>query len=194
MKHGLSGPLGTRVILLLLGIVTTGGAAAAGGPPDLTTFGLGWFDQDAIGINMLWFDQGSSAGTAETWSLRLEHRFGGTLAWQPLHGLTLRPWAAAEVNGDAAVWAGGGGLLDLRTGPVVLTASVGAGLYRHGKGKDLGYPLEFRSGLEAGWVFEEGWRLSAGYYHMSNAEIRPDDNPGQNSLFLMIHAPNLWRQ
>lgn len=181
-----------RAGVLLALLLAAAPAIGAEAPPGLTTIAVGWFDQDAIGLNMLWFDQGSAAGTADTWSLRLEQRFGGASAWQPLDWLTARPWVAGEVTGDAAIWAGGGGLVDVGAGPLVVTASIGAGLYHRGQGKDLGYPLEFRTGLEAGWVFDGGWRVTAGYYHMSNAEIRPDDNPGQNTLLLMLHVPDLW--
>lgn len=177
---------------LVLALLGPGTALAAEGVPALTSIGLGWFDQDAVGINLLWFDQGSDAGKGETLSLRLEHRPGGELAWQPAPWATLRPWLAGEVTAERAVWAGAGGLVDLHAGPLVFTASLGAGLYHQGAGKDLGYPLEFRSGIEAGWRFGGGWRLSAGYFHMSNSEIRPDDNPGQNTLMLLLHMPGQW--
>ncbi|MBA1147520.1 acyloxyacyl hydrolase [Ectothiorhodospiraceae bacterium WFHF3C12] len=179
--------LGSAVALLL----AAGAAMAADGPPGLTGLALGWFDQDAVGINLLWLDQGSDAGAGETWSVRLEHRFGGDLAWQPWPWLTARPWLSAEVTGHWGVWAGGGGVVDLRADHLVASVSLGAGLYSRGHGKDLGYPLEFRSGLEAGWVFDNGWRVTGGYYHLSNSEIRPDHNPGENSLLLYLHVPGL---
>lgn len=164
------------------------------GPPGLTSLGLGWFDQEAVGINVLWFDQGSEAGEGETVSLRLDHRFGGELALQPLSFVTLRPWLGGELTADGAAWGGGGGLVELQLEPLVVTASLGAGLYMPGGGKDLGYPLDFRTGLEAGWIFDNGWRVSGGYYHISNAEIRPDDNPGANTLVLYVHVPGLFER
>lgn len=180
-----------RALWALALALATGGPATAGGTPDLTSVAVGRFDQDDVGINLLWFDQGSSAGDDEAWSLRLEHRFGRDLAWQPYHWIALRPWISAEVTTDAAVWGGAGGIVDLRTGPWVFSASLGAGLYDRGRGKELGFPLEFRTGFEAGWEFDNHWRVTGGYYHMSNNEIRPDNNPGANSLLLYLHVPDL---
>jgi len=178
-------------LLLALFILATPAAAAS--PPGMTSVGVGRFDQDEVGLHLFWFNRVSTAGESEAWELRLEHRFGGDLAWTPTGYLTVRPWTGAEITRRRAFFAGGGGAADLSLGHVVFTFSAGAGLYLRGDGKDLGYPLEFRTGLEAGWQFDGGWRLSAGYYHMSNAEIR-EENPGANTLVLYLHLPDTWMQ
>lgn len=182
---------GLLVAWALVNILWAAPVLAADGIPALTSVGAGWFDEDDFGINMLWFDQGNRAGTGETYSLWLDHRFGGDLALRLWPFLEMRPWLGTLITADGGFFGGAGGIADLRLGPVVLGVSAGAGLFLKGDGKDLGYPLEFRTGLEAGWVFDNDWRLTAAYYHLSNAEIRPDNNPGANSLVIYLHIPEL---
>lgn len=63
------------------------------------------------------------------------------------------------------------------------------GYYRYGgHGLDLGYPMEFREGLELGWIFKNDWRLSFAFYHMSNSSMGRS-NPGAETLFLSFSVP-----
>jgi hypothetical protein len=50
--------------------------------------------------------------------------------------------------------------------------------------------MEFRVGAGLAWRFENGLRVGASWYHMSNAYTY-DDNPGAEMLFLEIGYP-LW--
>lgn len=70
----------------------------------------------------------------------------------------------------------------------VFAPGFAAGYYRKGGGKDLGYPLEFRSGIELGWQFADGHRLGAHFYHLSNASLGRK-NPGEESLVLFYDIP-----
>ena len=63
-----------------------------------------------------------------------------------------------------------------------------AGYYWPGKGKNLGYPLEFRSGVELGWQFSDFRRLGLHFYHLSNASLGKK-NPGEESLVLYYDIP-----
>ena len=63
-----------------------------------------------------------------------------------------------------------------------------AGYYWPGKGKNLGYPLEFRSGIELGWQFSDFSRLGIHFYHLSNASIGRK-NPGEESFVLYYDIP-----
>ena len=63
----------------------------------------------------------------------------------------------------------------------VLTPTLGAGIYEQGDGKDLGGPVEFRSGLEIAYRLANGQRVGLFFYHLSHANIYAD-NPGSNSL------------
>lgn len=55
------------------------------------------------------------------------------------------------------------------------------GLYLHGNGFDLGYPLEFRSGVEVGYRAQSGLQFSLSYDHRSNAGLG-SKNPGIESI------------
>ncbi len=63
-----------------------------------------------------------------------------------------------------------------------------AGYYWPGKGKNLGYPLEFRSGVELGWQFSDYRRLGIHFYHLSNASLGKK-NPGEESLVFYYDIP-----
>lgn len=66
---------------------------------------------------------------------------------------------------------------------VFVFPSLALGLYFQGSGKDLGFPLEFRSCMKFGWQFKNFSRLGAGIYHISNASLG-DKNPGEESVIL----------
>ena len=65
----------------------------------------------------------------------------------------------------------------------ILSVHTAAGWYEKGDSKDLGGPVEFRSGLEAARVLASGRQIGVSFYHLSNSSIY-DDNPGSNSLVL----------
>jgi len=135
--------------------------------PALLTLGIGYYD-----IN-------DNEDAAE---FRLEWR-GKPLWWK------LRPLAGIMGTSDAAVYGYGGIAFDFYLGRRFLIApSFAAGLYSNGDGKDLGSAIEFRSGLELGWRFDSGARLSAIFYHLSNASI-DDINPGTEVLSIGYSLP-----
>jgi len=70
----------------------------------------------------------------------------------------------------------------------VLTPSFSPGLYFRGEGKDLGFPLEFRSALEFALRFKNASRLGMMAYHISNAGIG-HRNPGVNVFALFYAIP-----
>ena len=119
---------------------------------------------------------------------RAEYRFGISL----LPGIEswgkLKPWVGVEATSDGAVYGVGGILLDVPLGPFVFTPSFGAGYYSNGGGKDLGYPLEFRTQLELGYVFENKSRVSLAYSHISNANLG-ETNHGANMISIYYHVP-----
>jgi lipid A 3-O-deacylase len=105
-----------------------------------------------------------------------------------------RWWVLYPIAGGAVTHQGAlnlylGFTFDLPIGRgFALRPSFAPGYYRGGGGKDLGYPLEFRSGLEAGWRFAGGTRLGVELYHLSNASLG-DRNPGENALVLTLAVP-----
>lgn len=62
------------------------------------------------------------------------------------------------------------------------------GLYAHGNGIDLGYPLVFRSGVEVGYKLNNGMQLSLSYDHRSNGGLG-HINPGVETIQLRFSTP-----
>ena len=65
-------------------------------------------------------------------------------------------------------------------GPLVITPSFAPGYYSYGDGKDLGYPLEFKSEVKMSFDLSENSHLGMSYNHISNASLGTK-NPGANS-------------
>ena len=61
-----------------------------------------------------------------------------------------------------------------------VTPSFAPGYYNYGDGKDLGYPLEFKSEVQMSFNLSEGTELGVSYNHISNASLGTK-NPGANS-------------
>jgi lipid A 3-O-deacylase len=82
-----------------------------------------------------------------------------------------------------------GVLVDLYFGQhFVLTPSFAPGLWLRGDGKDLGFPLEFRSQIEFAYRFEDHSRIAFSYAHMSNGGLG-DKNPGVEIASLTYIVP-----
>lgn len=114
--------------------------------------------------------------------LRLEYRPDHEYFWN------IKPWAGAEITSDTSLWAGGGLLADIDlTEKWVLTPSIGAGLYAQGSSDlDLGYPIIFRSQLEAAYKLTTGNRLGIAFGHFSNAGL-DNENPGTEVFNVYYH-------
>ena len=65
-------------------------------------------------------------------------------------------------------------------GPLKITPSFAPGYYNYGDGKDLGYPLEFKSEVQISLGLSDTTQLGMSYNHISNASLG-DKNPGANS-------------
>jgi lipid A 3-O-deacylase len=113
----------------------------------------------------------------EAVALALEYRSGKPLyLFKPIAGFL-------GTSGMAAYGYAGVGIDHAASRRVYLFPSIVAGVYRNGHGKDLGYPLEFRSGLEIGFRLRNRDRLAVAFYHISNASIGMD-NDGTELLML----------
>jgi|SRR5438105_4291327 len=105
------------------------------------------------------------------------------------YGPRLRLWAFRPAGGlivttKEAVYGWTGIAYDVRIGPLTLTPSFAPGLYRRGRGVDLGYPLEFRSQLEAGYRISDRSRVGMALSHVSNASLGRT-NPGVEAVTLL---------
>lgn len=120
----------------------------------------------------------------EAVDFRLEYRSGRQYLQY------IKPWAGVEFTTDGSVWGGAGLLADIPlTDRFYLIPSFGVGLYTKGSSdKDLDYPIQFRSQIEAGYTFENQNRLGMAFGHLSNASLG-DDNPGTEVLNLYWHVP-----
>ena len=70
-------------------------------------------------------------------------------------------------------------------GPINLTPSFAPGYYKQGDGKDLGYPLEFKSEVQLSLDLGETTNFGMSYNHVSNASLG-DKNPGANSYWINL--------
>ena len=68
-------------------------------------------------------------------------------------------------------------------GFLTITPSFAPGYYHYGSGKDLGYPLEFKSEIQMSLDLGESSHLGMSYNHISNASLGTK-NPGANSYML----------
>jgi len=102
---------------------------------------------------------------------------------------TIRPIVGILATTRGSVYGYGGMAFDFRIGKhVAIVPSFAPGIYIQGHGKNLGFPIEFRSCLELAYRFNNEGRLSAQIYHMSNASLS-HRNPGANSIVLCYSFP-----
>ena len=68
-------------------------------------------------------------------------------------------------------------------GLLTITPSFAPGYYNYGDGKDLGYPLEFKSEVQMSLNLSDSTQFGMSYNHISNASLGTK-NPGANSYML----------
>ena len=81
-------------------------------------------------------------------------------------------------NGAAYIYTGVQWEYEL--GFLTVTPSFAPGYYNYGNGKDLGYPLEFKSEVQMSLDLSDSTQLGMSYNHISNASLGTK-NPGANS-------------
>ncbi|QSX31011.1 acyloxyacyl hydrolase [Shewanella cyperi] len=119
----------------------------------------------------------------EPWHIGLDYR------WQPMGSWELVP-------SIGVLWINGGAhyvYAELKRDFLfdngwVLTPSFAAGAFDDSEELQLGNELEFRSGLELGYRFDNHYRLGLGVFHTSNGGIS-DKNPGTESVLLSLSMP-----
>ena len=72
---------------------------------------------------------------------------------------------------------------EYEVGFLTITPSFAPGYYNYGDGKDLGYPLEFKSEVQMSFDINDSTHLGMSYNHISNASFG-SKNPGANSYML----------
>lgn len=104
----------------------------------------------------------------------------------------VNPMLDFSVTDQGGVWAGFGFYqqFDIEIGNADTFAGFyfAPGLYMRGNEVDLGFPLEFRSGVEFGVRLKNNWQISVSYDHRSNGDVAAY-NPGLETLQLRVSKP-----
>ncbi len=123
---------------------------------------------------------------------RRDTAFEGRLEWRGADAdkfWIFKPFAGVMGTSDGGAYGFAGVLIDVYFGNrIVLTPSFAPGLYAKGNGRDLGHVIEFRSGIELSYRFDDRSRLGIGISHMSNASIG-NKNPGEETVFVTYAIP-----
>jgi len=114
----------------------------------------------------------------------------GMVEFQPkFHVGPLGTWIGVQAS-DQEYYLGAGLLYDWYvTEHIFITPSFGIGAYGEHHGIDLGSTLEFRSGIECGYDMKDSGRISVGFWHLSNAGLGVDENPGTEVVALRYAFP-----
>jgi hypothetical protein len=114
--------------------------------------------------------------------VQLEYRF------EP-HFHHIRPLVALMATNKRSVFLCAGAGWDIFLGKrVVITPSFAPGLYYHGRGKNLGFPLNFRSSIDVAFVLGNKGRVGVQFFHISNARLFLH-NPGVDCLIFYYAIP-----
>jgi hypothetical protein len=156
-----------RAFSIAVLVLIAGAPAYAGDDPSFIAFHGGGYD----------VNDNETAG-----QFNLEYRSG----WDDWY---VKPFGGVMATTDAALYGYAGFMLDIYFGRrIVFTPNVAVGLYSDGDGKDLGSVIEFRSGVELAYRFDNRARLGVAFHHISNASI-DDVNPGTETLTLVLSLP-----
>jgi hypothetical protein len=184
---------GRAAAAALLIVVVAGGPAVAdpdgaSDPVDRLSLGVAFWDQDLVDPEVGFLDNSDLDDFDHAADFRAEYRWGYSLipATQPY--VAFKPFAGLEVTTDGTVFGLGGVVADIPIGPVVFSPSFGAGLLEEGSGKDMGSVVHGRTTLELGYEFDNRWRISAHYSHISNGGLT-ETNPGVNLVGAYLHIP-----
>ncbi len=103
---------------------------------------------------------------------------------------TVRPIIGGFFTDDGATYGYAGFNWDVALIPhrLFLIPNFAVGAYSDGDSKDLGGALEFRSGIELAYQFDNQHQLGVALNHLSNASIY-DRNPGTESVIVTYSIP-----
>jgi lipid A 3-O-deacylase len=131
----------------------------------------------AAGLGAFDFLHNYTAGQA-----RLEIRFAQSIFF-------LKPVLGVFVTTRGSVYTYGGFRSEFAIGKhfmIIPMATVGD--YEKGNGKDLGSHVEFKTGAEFDYVFDNGIKVGPAFDHVSNAGLTKK-NPGEENIMLMVTVP-----
>ena len=90
------------------------------------------------------------------------------------------PITGAFITSKNAFYIYTGVQAEYQFGSLAITPSFAPGYYNAGSGKDLGYPLEFKTEIQMSYDLSNTTHLGVSYNHISNASLGTK-NPGANS-------------
>ena len=156
------------ILLGLLALVSVRLDARAA-EPSFLTLGVGVYDM---------FDDQTTA------EFRLEYVFSEeNKLW------FFTPFVGLTATAEGGTYGYGGIGIDIFLGKrFVVTPNFAAGIYGNGDGKDLGHAIEFRSGANFAYRFDDYSRLGFAFHHISNAGL-DERNPGEETLMLTYSIP-----
>lgn len=101
----------------------------------------------------------------------------------------IRPQVSLIVPECRSLFVGAGIGVDLYLSDhLIICPNFEPGFYYGGKGKNLGHPIEFRSGVELVYEFHNAMRFGTQFWHISNASLSCR-NPGANGWTLFLSLP-----
>ena len=92
----------------------------------------------------------------------------------------LSPISGVFLTGKSAIYLYTGVQAEYELGFLTITPSFAPGYYNEGGGKDLGFPIEFKSEVQMSFNLSDSSQMGMSYNHISNASIG-SKNPGANS-------------
>jgi len=95
----------------------------------------------------------------------------------------LSPITGGFLTNKSAFYLYSGVQAEYKLGLFTITPSFAPGYYNYGNGKDLGYPLEFKSEVQMSLNLSDSSHLGMSYNHISNASLG-SKNPGANSYMI----------
>ena len=97
----------------------------------------------------------------------------------------LSPITGGFLTENSAFYLYTGVQAEYEIGALKITPSFAPGFYNFGDGKDLGYPLEFKSEVQISLELSDSTQFGMSYNHISNASLG-SKNPGANSYMLNL--------
>lgn len=158
-----------RVTIIIAASILGAACTSTGAPLDLAhlTFGTGAYDVHE---------------TERAIEFRVEYHPDWEFAG-------IRPFVGLSGTTKGSVYSYFGFLANVKiTDRLTLVPNAAVGAYEKGNAKDLGYPLEFRTGGEISLRIIDGFCLGIAYHHVSNASIGAE-NPGLELLVATYSVP-----
>ena len=95
----------------------------------------------------------------------------------------ISPISGGFMTENNAIYLYTGAQAEYKIGFLTITPSFAPGYYNYGDGKDLGYPLEFKTEVQVTLDLTDSTHLGMSYNHISNASLG-EKNPGANSYMI----------